>query len=171
MQFCGKQSYIRCIAHVLNRIVQKILKDLKTRTAKEAKELKDVDIIGLLNGVVKIRLLVLWICKTPQRRQQQEKLITKHVYYNIDTWWNATFDMLNDAIRCKTELIRLVKMFLSEIGLYNLSIEDWIFVQQLYNVLKPFNKFCKLVSLGQLIITMSISIYFHLSKHLKMAGA
>src|SRR5271170_4359957 len=65
MQFRGKQSYIRCIAYVLNRIVQKILKDLKTRTAKEAKELKDIDIIGPLNSVVKIRLLVLWICKTP----------------------------------------------------------------------------------------------------------
>jgi hypothetical protein len=64
MQFRGKQSYIRCIAYVLNRIVQKILKDLKTRTAKEAKKLKDINIIGLLNSVVKIRLLVLWICKT-----------------------------------------------------------------------------------------------------------
>jgi hypothetical protein len=79
--------------------------------------------------------------------------------------------MLNDAIRCKTELIRLVKMFPSEIGLYNLSTEDWIFVQQLYDVLKPFNEFCKLVSLGRPTITMLIGIYFHLSKHLKMAGA
>jgi hypothetical protein len=66
MQFHGKQSYIQCIAHVLNCIVQKILKDLKTGTTKEAKELKDVDIISPLNGVVKIWLLVLWICKTPQ---------------------------------------------------------------------------------------------------------
>jgi hypothetical protein len=79
--------------------------------------------------------------------------------------------MLNNAIRCKTELIRLVKMFPSEIGLYNLSTEDWIFVQQLYDVLKPFNEFCKLVSSGRPTITMSTGIYFHLSKHLKMAGA
>ena len=69
MQFCSKQCRIRCIAHVLNCIVQKILADLKTGTAKEVRDLKDEDIVaaGSLNGVVKIQLLVLWICKTPQR--------------------------------------------------------------------------------------------------------
>ena len=35
MRFCGKQSCIRCIVHVLNRIVQKILAELKTGTARE----------------------------------------------------------------------------------------------------------------------------------------
>ena len=46
-----------------------------------------------------------------------------------------------------------------------------MFVQQLFDVLKPFNKFYKLVLLGQPTITISTSIYFHLAKHLKIAGA
>jgi hypothetical protein len=76
MQFRGKQGRL---AHVLNRIVKKILSDLNTGTAKEARErveaaardpqmkIQDIEIRSA-NSVVKIRLLILWIGKTPQCR-------------------------------------------------------------------------------------------------------
>ena len=55
MRFRGKEHRIRCIAHVLNLIVYKILDDLKTGTAKEAKDLNENSIkSSLLNRVVKI---------------------------------------------------------------------------------------------------------------------
>jgi hypothetical protein len=38
-------------------------------------------------------------------------------------------------------------------------------------VLKPFNKFTKLVSSRQLIITITTRIYFRLLNHLKLASA
>jgi len=60
MRFRGKEHRIRCIAHVLNLIVRKILDDLKTGTAKEAKDLNENSIGSEpLNGVVKIRMLIL----------------------------------------------------------------------------------------------------------------
>ena len=65
MRFCSKQSCIRCIAHVLNHIVQKILAKLKTGTAKEAKDSIDTPAIASANAVVKVQLLILWICKCP----------------------------------------------------------------------------------------------------------
>ena len=114
---------------------------------------------------------MLWICKTPQRRQQWEALTTKQVQYDVDTRWNATYIMLGDAIRCKAELVRLIRLFPRELELYSLDTTDWMFVQQLFDVLKPFNEFCKLVSSGRPTITTSTGIYFHLAKHLKMAGA
>jgi hypothetical protein len=49
-------------------------------------------------------------------------------------------------------------------------VSDWSFVEQLFDALKPFNKFTKLVSLGRPTITTSTGIYFQLSKHLKLAG-
>lgn len=61
MRFCSKQHRIRCIAHVLNLIVGQILSNLKTGTAKEARDFDKTTVksISPLNGVVKIRLLVL----------------------------------------------------------------------------------------------------------------
>jgi hypothetical protein len=45
-----------------------------------------------------------------------------------------------------------------------------VFIEQLYNVLKPFSKFTKLVSSRRPTITTATGIYFQLSKHLKLAG-
>ena len=36
LRFCGQDSYIRCIAHVLNRIVKKLLETLKSGDCKSA---------------------------------------------------------------------------------------------------------------------------------------
>ena len=61
MRFRGKKHCIQCIAHVLNLIVHQILASLKTGTVKEAKDFEETGVhpTGLLNGVMKIRLLVL----------------------------------------------------------------------------------------------------------------
>jgi hypothetical protein len=66
MQFQSKQHQIWCIAHVLNLIVSQILLSLKTGTAKEARDFDNltVKLISPLNGVVKVQLLVLWICRS-----------------------------------------------------------------------------------------------------------
>jgi hypothetical protein len=64
MRFRGKEHRIRCIAHVLNLIVHQILTNLKTRTAKEARDFDNTQTAGSLNGVAKIQLIVLWICKS-----------------------------------------------------------------------------------------------------------
>jgi hypothetical protein len=71
MQFWSKQHRIRCIAHILNLIVSQILSSLKTGTAKEARDFDETQVksIGPLNGVVKIRLIVLWIFKSTQRQE------------------------------------------------------------------------------------------------------
>jgi hypothetical protein len=78
--------------------------------------------------------------------------------------------MLGDAIRCKAELVRLGRAFLDALEQYTLSTADWVFVEQLYDVLKPFHEFTKLVSSGRPTITTTTGIYFQLSKHLKLAG-
>src|SRR5277367_6428233 len=78
--------------------------------------------------------------------------------------------MLGDAIRCKAELVRLGRAFPDSLEQYTLSAADWVFVEQLYDVLKPFNEFTRLVSSGRPTITITTGIYFQLLKHLKLAG-
>ena len=41
MRFHGRDSFVRCLAHVINLICSDVLKDLKAGTAKEAKKLMD----------------------------------------------------------------------------------------------------------------------------------
>jgi hypothetical protein len=172
MQFRGKKHRIRCIAHVLNLIVHQILANLKTGTAKEAKDFEETSVrtTSPLNGVMKIRLLVLWMWKSDQRLQFWDSLTAKKIQFDVDTRWNSTYDMLGDAIRCKTELVRLGRAYLDALEQYTLSSTDWVFIEQLYDVLKPFSEFTKLVSSGRPTITTATGIYFQLSKHLKLAG-
>jgi len=66
--------------------------------------------------------------------------------------------MLGDDLQRKIELVQLVKMFPYEIGLYSLSMADWTFIKQLFDVLKLFNELIKLVSLGWHMITTSTAI-------------
>ena len=51
-----------------------------------------------------------------------------------------------------------------------MSSTDWVFIEQLYNILKPFSEFTKLVLSRWPTITTATGIYFQLSKHLKLAG-
>jgi hypothetical protein len=45
-----------------------------------------------------------------------------------------------------------------------------VFIEQLYDVLKPFSEFTKLVLSGRPTITTATGIYFQLLKHLKLAS-
>lgn len=75
MHFCGIQNHIRYIAHVLNRIVKDILVYLKTGTSTDAREIVEgpellVELpADTTNTVVKLRIIILFIKKTPQQRQ------------------------------------------------------------------------------------------------------
>jgi hypothetical protein len=79
--------------------------------------------------------------------------------------------MIGDAIQCRTELICLRQAYPDALAWYTLTLDDWLFVKQLYDVLKPFNKFTKLVSSGRPTIITTTRIYFELSTYLKLASA
>jgi hypothetical protein len=98
-------------------------------------------------------------------------MTAKIIQFDVDTQWNSTYNMIGDAIRCKAELIRLGRAYLDALASYTLTADDWLFVEQLHDVLKPFNEFTKFVSSGRPTITITTGIYFGLSTHLKLAGA
>jgi hypothetical protein len=114
--FCGLGSYIRCLAHIINLIVKGILLTLKPGNTEEAAAICD----NLDNGehhsfpaiepLAKLRILALWIHRSPQRRQawrnncKRMNLSDKFIEYDVDTRWNSTFRMLEDALKVRYEL-------------------------------------------------------------------
>ncbi|KAJ5994681.1 hypothetical protein N7481_001658 [Penicillium waksmanii] len=72
---CGLDSYIRCLAHIINLIVKDILLDLKSGSAEEASSFcnnldKGEDQpceFQSLGPLAKLRILALWIQRSPQR--------------------------------------------------------------------------------------------------------
>ncbi|KAK9334842.1 hypothetical protein V1521DRAFT_137208 [Lipomyces starkeyi] len=75
MRFEGLSSYIRCIARVLNLIVGDILSALRAgdiqsadRACDDLRANKDLD--PDLSPLARLRIIVLWIDRSPQRRNR-----------------------------------------------------------------------------------------------------
>lgn len=105
MHFKGKKSHIRCLGHVLNLVVKAILADLKARTVKET--LNKVNTTS--SAIAKLWHMVIWIGKSPQRKQQWNELSLKNIAYDNNTRWNSTYFMISNAIQCKKAVIQLIK--------------------------------------------------------------
>ena len=81
MRFHGKESWIRCFAHVISLICGDVLTDLKASTAKAAKKLLDdwdkefnnnhyiIPMDESRSSIAKVRLLNIWILQSPGREQ------------------------------------------------------------------------------------------------------
>jgi hypothetical protein len=120
MRFRGRQSFIPSLAHILNLICKDVLASLRAGSAREAKAILDDMAIhtspafnslhGTKGAIMKIRLLTLWIARSPQRRQNWKELShRKQVSYDVDTRWNSTYIMIQDALRLQTELGQFVR--------------------------------------------------------------
>lgn len=103
---------MRCLAHIINLIVKDILSALKSGNTQAAtsfcdtlEEEKNHSYHTLLESLAKLRILALWIHRSPQRRQTWNSsckcmnLSDKFIEYDVDTRWNSTFRMLTDALK------------------------------------------------------------------------
>ena len=172
MRFRGRQSFIPCLAHVINLICKQILASLKSGSIREAKATLDelatqkepsfTSIHTTKSAVIKIRLLILWIARSPQRRQEWKKVSpNKQVRYDVDNRWNSTYLMIADAIRLRRELTQFVRTH-TNVQALQLTEHDWLTLQQLEKVLKPFWDHTNTVSKACPTIVESLPIYWHL---------
>ncbi|KAK9364368.1 hypothetical protein V1509DRAFT_643760, partial [Lipomyces kononenkoae] len=78
VRFRGREDFISCLAHVLNLIVKDILKSLKPGDTSSANEACDQIArggpIGSHSAFSRLRILSLWILRTPQRREGWKNL-------------------------------------------------------------------------------------------------
>ena len=74
LRFQGTDSYIRCSAHVLNLIISDVLSMLKagdyTSATVACDLMQENKEIGPQSPLARLRIMALWIVRTPQRKQQ-----------------------------------------------------------------------------------------------------
>jgi hypothetical protein len=176
--FQGADSYIRCLAHVLNLIVSDILSALKSGDHKTAvtacdlmQENKD---IGMHSVLSRLRIMSLWIARTPQRKQQWKlicqtnRLNDKFIEYDVDTRWNSTFRMIRDALQAKQQIKKWID---SQTYLPPFTTEDWACLHQIESILAKFEEFTLTVSKRQPQISLAIPIYYELHDILNDAAS
>ncbi|ODQ71418.1 hypothetical protein LIPSTDRAFT_73083, partial [Lipomyces starkeyi NRRL Y-11557] len=96
--------------------LEDILRALKSGTANEAYtvcdslESGDQETFGTQQPLARLRILAVWISRSSQRRKQWKRictlmnLATKYIEYDVDTRWNSTFRMLEDALNAQPQV-------------------------------------------------------------------
>lgn len=165
LRFLGIDSYIRCLAHVLHLIASNILSELKAEDHKTANEMCDLlqenKKIGRHSALARLRILVLWIARTPQRRQQWKVTCQTHglddkfIEYDVHNRWNSTYRMLKDALQAKTQIKKWIE---NQNCLPPFTPGDWSHLQQIENLLSKLDEFTHLVSRRQPQISLAIPL-------------
>jgi hypothetical protein len=169
IQFQGLDSYIRCLAHVLNLIVKDILRALKSGTTKEAfaicDSLQEGEPIPAQSALAKLRILALWINRSPQRRQKWKEvckymnLSGKYIQYDVETRWNSTYRMLDDGLNARDQINRFLSL---QTEIPPLTDNDWGRLSQIHQILAKFNELTLFVSERRPQISLAVPLYYEL---------
>ncbi|KAF7184345.1 hypothetical protein CNMCM7691_005097 [Aspergillus felis] len=172
MRFRGRSSFIPCLAHIINLICKDVLASLKAGSAREAKAMLDELAIqkdqtftsthGTKGAIIKVRLLTLWIARSPQRHQDWKEVSpNKQVNYDINTQWNSTYIIISDTLQLRKELTQFIHSH-PEVYILQLINNEWVILEQLAKVLKPFWDHTNTVSKSCPTIVESLPIYWSL---------
>jgi hypothetical protein len=161
----GLDSYIRCLAHVLNLIVKDILRALKSGDTEQAQaacdSLQDGHSITNQSAIGRLRILALWISRNPQRRQNWKEICrlndlpNKFIQYDVATRWNSTFRMIDDGLKSRQQVNKFL-CFQKELPPF--TVEDWSRLEQIHLVLDKFNEFTLFVSKRNPPISLAVQL-------------
>ncbi|KAJ5244537.1 hypothetical protein N7489_004633 [Penicillium chrysogenum] len=138
-------SQVRCFAHILNLVMKTTLRSLHASSHKEACDLLDdvakrswKTVNAPTSPIAKLRLLVLWIARSPQRIQKWDNRpgCTKAINYDVDTRWNSTFVMIVRAEECRRQLEDTVNDD-PDIEALRLTPDDWRQLSDIKRILTP----------------------------------
>jgi hypothetical protein len=171
MQFKGDESFVRCMAHILNLVAKAILKELKAGSHKEAKKLiqvmseKKIDTFKPedtpKSAIGRLRLIVLWLLASEQRMIKFREYSDIGLDYDVDTRWNALLKMLELCIRSRAAVDKMCDHY-PALALLRLSQAEWTFIGEIHQVMAPFYEKTLLVSQDAPTITMSTEIYWEI---------
>jgi hypothetical protein len=148
MNFHSENSYIRCLAHIINLICKAILKELKASTHKEAKAILDAMSnsntesskifreVDAQTAIVKLRLLIMWILESTGRIDMFAEFCELRLDYDVDTRWNSCYKMIGLGICVRSALVEFA-MATPALHALIITEDEWIFLAELYEVLEP----------------------------------
>uniref|UniRef100_A0A0A9CM89 hAT-like transposase RNase-H fold domain-containing protein n=1 Tax=Arundo donax TaxID=35708 RepID=A0A0A9CM89_ARUDO len=142
--------HIRCCAHIVNLIVKSGLKFINS-------------------SITKIRNVVRYVRSSPLRSDQFKRCVEKEkicdkssLSLDVETRWNATYLMLQSAVKFEKAFTRFAKenksyfSHFGEAGLPNAL--DWAQARELIFILKPFSRVTVRLSGSQYVTS---STFFH----------
>lgn len=144
----------------MNLIIKAILAELSLSSYKEATEYLDRTIItitsrtqsrlqlpGAQGVITKLRIIVLWIYRSPYRIQawkaREDKLRLPN--YDVDMRWNYTLRMIDDVFNYRPTINDSCKDIeaLKDMKLGN---EEWNILDKIREMLRLFEKFIEYIS-------------------------
>ena len=148
--FRGASSYVGCLAHILNPVVKNIFQTLKSGNIQEAHAVCDNMHEGedwsikSQEPLARLRILALWIHRSPQQRQKWNDVCRINnirsicIEYDIDTRWNSTSCMLDDALKARCQVNKFLQL---QTGFPRFTTKDWSRLSQILDVLSKFVEF------------------------------
>jgi hypothetical protein len=162
-------SYVRCLAHVLNLIVKDILRNLGSGTMEQAQvacdRLQTGNSISDHSAIGRLRVLALWINRSPQRRQKWKEIYRlnnlpdKFVAYDVTTRWNSTFRMVDDGLKSRQQVNKFLNL---QEELPPFTLQDWSRLEQIHTVLHKFNELTLFILKRNPQINLAVPIYYEL---------
>ncbi|KAJ5121643.1 uncharacterized protein N7515_009604 [Penicillium bovifimosum] len=162
-------SQIRCFSHILNSVVETILRSLRAGSRREVVDLLD-DVANRSlktvnpppSPIAKFRLLVLWISRYSERIQEWDNppACTEAINCDDDTHWNSTFVMIARAEECRRQLEETVNddPEIKALGL-TLTPNDWKQLSDIKKVLVPFNECSEYISQSSPSMHMAVRLF------------
>jgi hypothetical protein len=99
---------------------------------------------------------------------QSNGLKDKFIEYDVETRWNSTYRMIQDAFQAKAQIKKWIE---HQNQFPPFSPDDWLQLQQLEMILSKFDEFTQLVSRRQSQISLAIPIYYELHDMLEDASS
>ncbi|KAK9482964.1 ribonuclease H-like domain-containing protein, partial [Lipomyces starkeyi] len=135
--------------------------------------LRDGKSIGAQTALARLRILALWIDRTPIRRQKWNEvckinnLSDKYIEYDVDTRWNSTFRMLDDGLSARQQISKFLEL---QTELPAFTTQDWLRLSQIHKVLSKFNELTLFISKRKPQISLAIPIFYELHDFLHDAS-
>ncbi|KAK9334764.1 hypothetical protein V1521DRAFT_441979, partial [Lipomyces starkeyi] len=87
--------------------------------------------------LAKLRILAVWIDRSPQRRQKWKEvchfldLPDKFIEYDNDTRWTSNYRMLADGLQAKVQINKYLEHQV-ELSLQSFTDDDWEWLRQIH---------------------------------------
>ncbi|CAB5217264.1 unnamed protein product, partial [Rhizophagus irregularis] len=168
--FNAINSHCRCLAHIINLVVQEILKQLKAGEAQTEDDIMN-NMDATINAgeiIPKLRRLVVKIRLSPQRQErfvrhsEAANLKDLKLILDVKTRWNSTFDMLNRAFEMREAIDAMVNSD-RDLRSFEITDDEWNKIKEIISVLKIFVQTTKILSSAKYpMLSSAIPIYNYL---------
>ncbi|CAG8796190.1 12516_t:CDS:2, partial [Dentiscutata erythropus] len=161
--FNAVESHCRCVAHIINLVVQDILKQFKAGEAQTENAILDNINTPIMAGdiIPKLRKLVVKIRSSPQRRERFMRQVKAaglencNLILDIKTRWNSTYEMLVRALEMH-EAINAITYLDKDLQSLQLDIDEWDKIREVVIILEIFVRTTKMIESAKYPMLASI---------------